>query len=599
MEQDRDGLSAYEHQRNANIARNRAFMERIGLVRPVSRAACAASPIDMGLVSPPCEEVDVCDAVEALRRRWPGRDEEVDALCGALIGAGDAPILVGGPPATGKTSIVRAVIEAVVGVAFAAHFAGVARARGVDEAAQLRDGLPFGRVRPSASPARRRVAAAVHVAASTPTPFGSRAPQALGMPCAWVDCGSVASRCSQGASAAKLFEAAGASLFEGQPAAPSGSCRDAVALARRADAARRTGACGAVCVVLDRCERLFGPYRCGAPRGDDAAAQAVGQLLAAARLATRVDCRVVFVGDDRRLAPHGTCLRDPLRVHLAPYDAARLVDVLVATGARRGLCPGGGPRAPTATTAAYRAFCGAIASVARRASGDVGDLAVLTSSRPLFDLYREAHDEAGAAAAYKRVLPVLQAAVPRLRDPELDVDDLARRRFPRSCVDGDTPCDAGGPAPAPAASDAARLLPRADVLLLLSSYISSRSPRERDQCLFTNTRAARAHLNADRGGKRRKKNDATKVPLDGPQAVPLDRILSIHAYLASEHLGAAPDIRDPMLLLQLSTLAKLRLVERAHPHDDLANPKFTCLLDADAAYDLADAIRLPLGRYVH
>ena len=72
----------------------------------------------------------------------------------------------------------------------------------------------------------------------------------------------------------------------------------------------------------------------------------------------------------------------------------------------------------------------------------------------------------------------------------------------------------------------------------------------------------------------------------------------VHAYLAAEHLGAEPDLRDPHLLRSLARLADLRLLERASPFDDLAHPKFTCLLDAEPAHDLADTIRLPLGRYI-
>ena len=86
--------------------------------------------------------------------------------------------------------------------------------------------------------------------------------------------------------------------------------------------------------------------------------------------------------------------------------------------------------------------------------------------------------------------------------------------------------------------------------------------------------------------------------VDGPAAVPLDRLLGVHAYLAAEHLGAEPDLRDPHLLRSLARLADLRLLERASPFDDLAHPKFTCLLDAEPAHDLADTIRLPLGRYI-
>ena len=48
-------------------------------------------------------------ALRRLRARWPGRDQQLIALLSALGGPGDrAPhMLVHGPQATGKTSIVR------------------------------------------------------------------------------------------------------------------------------------------------------------------------------------------------------------------------------------------------------------------------------------------------------------------------------------------------------------------------------------------------------------------------------------------------------------------------------------------------------------
>ena len=52
-------------------------------------------------------------ALRRLRARWPGRDQQLVALLSALGGPGDrAPhMLVHGPQATGKTSIVRCEID--------------------------------------------------------------------------------------------------------------------------------------------------------------------------------------------------------------------------------------------------------------------------------------------------------------------------------------------------------------------------------------------------------------------------------------------------------------------------------------------------------
>jgi len=503
-----EALCAYEQERNENIARNRAFLESIGLAQPRAPPAPAAPAAPAGAAAPADAACDVDAVLAALGRAWPGRRRELAALAGALLAPGDGPVVVAGPPGGGKTSVVAA---AVAG---------------------------------------------------------------LRLPSAWVDGGALAA--AGGASAPRLFDAAARSLRDrrGEPApAAERACRDAAAFARRVDDLARDGPAwdggrGLCVVVVDACERLLPPYRCGAAAGDEPASAAAAQLFAAARLCASTDCRVVLIGDDRRLAAAaGPRLRDPVRVDFAPYGPAAVAAAVAAAGARRGaLAFGGGDRA------VYGAFCAAVAAVAKRATSDVGELLVLASSRRLWEAYAAAHAAGGAAAAYGAVLPALRAALPRLRDAELDVDALV---------------DAGGrPPPPPPPPD----LPRGDALLLLAAYVCSRSPRDRDAELF-------AH-GAARRGPRKRPRDATRLPVDGPAAVPLDRLLGVHAYLAAEHLGAEPDLRDPHLLRSLARLADLRLLERASPFDDLAHPKFTCLLDAEPAHDLADTIRLPLGRYI-
>lgn len=221
--------------------------------------------------------------------------------------------------------------------------------------------------------------------------------------------------------------------------------------------------------------------------------------------------------------------------------------------------------------------------MAGRRVADCGALGILASSEALFALYR---GPPGAppdgATAYARALPALRAALPRLRDPELDVDALVQSIERTAGPGAGGPSNPGGGPPP---------LSDVDALLLLAAFVGSRSPRERDARLFTH----------DKGrGKRRKteKRDATKIAQNGPQPVALDRLLSIHAYLAAEHRGEATDVRDPRLLRALANLTGRRLLERAPPLEDLANPRFTCLLDTTPAYDLADAARLPLGRYL-
>ena len=116
-----------------------------------------------------------------------------------------------------------------------------------------------------------------------------------------------------------------------------------------------------------------------AQAGDEPAGAAAAQLFAAARLCASTDCRVVLIGDDRRLAAAaGPRLRDPVRVDFSPYGPAAVAAAVAAAGERRGaLAFGGGDRA------VYGAFCAAVAAVAKRATSDVGELLVLASSRPV------------------------------------------------------------------------------------------------------------------------------------------------------------------------------------------------------------------------
>ena len=49
------------------------------------------------------------EQVEQLKRRWPGREQLVEQLALRLTstGSSEAPLFVFGPPATGKTAVVR------------------------------------------------------------------------------------------------------------------------------------------------------------------------------------------------------------------------------------------------------------------------------------------------------------------------------------------------------------------------------------------------------------------------------------------------------------------------------------------------------------
>ena len=101
-------ISAYEQERNENIARNKAFLASIGLGGPEEKDVEEEEIAKAFVV----EDVDEGAVLRDLKARWPARDRELDALCGVLLCGSDAPILVGGSASTGKSSVVRACLEA-------------------------------------------------------------------------------------------------------------------------------------------------------------------------------------------------------------------------------------------------------------------------------------------------------------------------------------------------------------------------------------------------------------------------------------------------------------------------------------------------------
>ena len=105
-----EALCAYEQERNENIARNRAFLESIGLAQPRAPPAPAAPAAPAGAAAPADAACDVDAVLAALGRAWPGRRRELAALAGALLAPGDGPVVVAGPPGGGKTSVVAAAV---------------------------------------------------------------------------------------------------------------------------------------------------------------------------------------------------------------------------------------------------------------------------------------------------------------------------------------------------------------------------------------------------------------------------------------------------------------------------------------------------------
>ena len=314
----------------------------------------------------------------------------------------------------------------------------------------------------------------------------------------------------------------------------------AESLARRLDAAALAAPLSRGVVILEDGDRLL------SRRAGDEGATALRRLCAACRLADTAP-RLCITGDDRALSQVSQRLRDPVRIHLR--------DNATTTSLTQALCDSEEPL--------FRDFCRAVATAAKRETSDIGHLAKLTRSAPLFDLYKT---QQGGAAGYDAIRPVLTTAIPRLRDPELDVDALCR---------GDVSTSVEEPAP--------------ETLLLLAAYVSSRTRPEDDQQLFGHDPQKK---------KRRKKRDVTKVRVDAPKAVQLDRLLAVYARLREEHGSSLPDVRDDDVLRTLSDLVDQNALERASGIEDLANPRFLCLLDAGQAYDLASLLGLPLGRYL-
>ena len=312
----------------------------------------------------------------------------------------------------------------------------------------------------------------------------------------------------------------------------------AESLARRLDAAALAALSRGV-VILEDGDRLL------SRRAGDEGATALRRLCAACRLADTAP-RLCITGDDRALSQVSQRLRDPVRIHLR--------DNATTTTLTQALCDSEEPL--------FKDFCRAVATAAKRETSDIGHLAKLTRSAPLFDLYKT---QQGGAAGYDAIRPVLTTAIPRLRDPELDVDALCR---------GDVPTSVEEPAPRN------------------STTSRPTCPRERDPRTTNNCSATTPEE------KRRKKRDVTKVRVDAPKAVQLDRLLAVYARLREEHGSSLPDVRDDDVLRTSIDLVDQNALERASGLDDLANPRFLCLLDAGQAYDLASLLGLPLGRYL-
>ncbi|KAJ8598985.1 hypothetical protein CTAYLR_009460 [Chrysophaeum taylorii] len=396
-----------------------------------------------------------------------------------------------------------------------------------------------------------------HVAVLGPSASGKTAVcravlEAVGEPFAWISCAALSAATASSA-AATLFERAARALsvLEKTPKLPTKF--DAPGFARWLEAFERAT------IVLDDAHVLFSSLD-GFRARDSEAAAGVALVSWVARLAsTRL--RVIVVGCDRAFAGPTTFGLPLIRVVFSAY-APRELGTVLETIARRRRIPG----ARDAGT--YRRFVDQVVGVARRHTSDARELMKLCASRPLFDLYDKAD---GPAAAFSAVKHHLKLALDNIHDPHLDVDRLVLGGAEEEKTCG-----------VPTTRLLSELSPRA-ILALLAAFVASYSSKDADKLLFTTSTS-----------KRRRKTAASPedVKTDaGPQAVPLDRLLSVHAYFVAAHAGGDPlPIRDPALLQQLASLTALRLLDRATPLDDLNHLKYSAALVSDGAHSFSDLL---------
>ena len=435
-----------------------------------------------------------------MKGSWPGREREIGKLI-ALLAGPPTTMVIAGPAATGKTSILRAVIEA--------------------------SGEPF----------------------------------------AWISCATLPRGASAGALAAFVLARAGRDFLaytkgkDGSPTTPWGLAKVA------AEAAEAEGYddddTPVFSIVLDDAGLVLADD--GSWTDNDVEAHLVGALEFASTL--RVRFRIIIVGDDRALAMK---LRWALRIDFPAYRSDDLIPILIEMARRRHLIP-------LENTKPFRAFVAHIVAIARRVTTDVRDLIKLAASKRLFAIY--ANDD--PATAYAKAKPILQHAVDRLHDPFLDVDAIVLQELPplrKNLID----------------------LPVHSRYLLLAAFIGTSSSKDSDKLLFTTS---------GDNAKKKKKIDASSAKNTGdsidatarktrPLAVPLDRILSIHAHIVASHLGTDLPIRSDAVLSALAGLVQNNLIARVSTFDDLSQLKFKCLLVTDDALQLAHTLRFDLPYYL-
>mmetsp|Transcript_10187 Transcript_10187/g.15403 ORF Transcript_10187/g.15403 Transcript_10187/m.15403 type:complete len:542 (+) Transcript_10187:35-1660(+) len=530
-------LSEYEAARKVRMEENAAYLESLGLgnKRKFSSSRGGGGGCMSGIHSESLEKERAKKrniqrermlqgiGINELNEHWPEREVEISMLT-ALIGSESSCLaVIGGCSGSGKSGILRAVLEA--------------------------HGEPYAWINcaslPRGAPPRTIAAAAI-----------SKATRGLLANISFMK------KCKRGAEDAVGLGEACAILAEAYDDA-----KDLTAT-----------------IVLDDAGLVLAPpwsiKKNGCWPGDD---EIEAELLAAfvhARrvISTKLSLRIFFVGDDRALS--GRFMQSEfLRLHFSAYNAQQIKKVLFLICKRRGLVPPG-------LEIQFQRFIDHIATVCRRCTSDLRDLVQIVASKPLFAFFSAQPSD----HAFRSLLPILSAALERIHDPYLDIDELlANHRTTKQ-------------------TKVKKILQEFTTrtkLLLLASYIATHSSRDTDKKNFS------GGYNLDSQKKKnqqQQQKDTTQITSRlTPQAAQLDRILSIHAYIVSAHtLPSSSEndqrnnmpIRNPAVLQALATLSHNKLVERCGASEDLSQLRFKCLLSDDSAFELASNIRFPLANYL-
>lgn len=527
-------LSEYELEREANIGRNSAFLASLGLCSAAKVDRVAATP-----AAPGQKEIE-----QSVFRDSADRRRRVRSSC---------------------TSTIRAEL--------CSSYPG--RSREIDLLLKL-------------------VPGDVDLAVAGPSACGKTAVtravlEALEEPFAWISCATLEKK----GVAACVFQRAAADLCSrhGYNAEIKRNF-DATGFSRFVEEFGRETMIEHISIVLDDAHYLFRSTD-GLFGGQENAAACLGW---AKNLCCEVRIRFVLVGDDRGLSTTNLATNDlammcePVRIDVEAYDSNAFAEVLVAVAKRR--------KIPRAEDTLFGLFAKQIVAVGRRSCPEPSHLVKLCASAKLFELYAGSGDEGETTLKkYERIKPILKIALDNLHDPYLDVDALCDERQQTSSSKSSARRD----------GEAARQkflgeLPQTAKLALLAAFVSSYLHKDADTALFTSdARTSRRKAQRKSHKRRRRQDDDDEGPEgggSGPQPVPLDRLLSFHAYFLAEHSGRKTPVRDPNTLLHLAQLSSLNLLDRSNNFDDLSQLKYRCLLQPDQAYQLAHTLRFPLANYL-